>query len=130
MSAISPLNKTGKTDWNKCCLCQVNKGEDLKSPPTHYSCRQDNDGYSMISANLPLFQAIKQLPIVLDPSRLDQEGGIEETLRRKNAKYHQSCRLLFSNSKLKRARKGTANMKYDNEEGRTKLPRTGLKEQH
>ncbi|KAI9541380.1 hypothetical protein NQZ68_031036 [Dissostichus eleginoides] len=36
--------------------------------------------------------------------RLDEGGGIEETLRRNMAKYHQSCRLQFNNTKLGRER--------------------------
>ena len=49
----------------------------------------------MIANNVPLFHAINELPIVLDPARLDEGNGIEETLKRNKAKYHQSCRLLF-----------------------------------
>eukprot|EP00795_Rhopilema_esculentum_P005342 gene5342-514_t len=49
--------------------------------------------------------ALKCLPIALDPERLDEGNGIEETLRDNNAMYHQSCRSLFSNTKLERARK-------------------------
>jgi hypothetical protein len=40
----------------------------------------------MIATNIPLFQGINQLPIILDPIILDEGGGIEETLRRNNAK--------------------------------------------
>jgi hypothetical protein len=47
----------------------------------------------MIPTNISLFQVINQLPLILDPIRLDEGGGIEETLRRNNAKYHQNCRL-------------------------------------
>ena len=39
MSGVTSLKSKCQTDWNKCCLCQTEKkGEDLKSPPTHYSC--------------------------------------------------------------------------------------------
>ena len=62
MSGVNPLKSKSQTDWNKCCLCQTEKkGEDLKSPPTHYSCSKDNDGYYMIATNIPLFQANFQL---------------------------------------------------------------------
>jgi hypothetical protein len=44
----------------------------------------------MIPTNIPLFQVINQLPIILDPIRLDEDDDIEETLRRNNAKYHQN----------------------------------------
>jgi len=35
-----------KTDWTKCCLCQEDRADELKSPPTRYAMEQD--GYSMI----------------------------------------------------------------------------------
>jgi hypothetical protein len=41
----------------------------------------------MIATNIPLFQGIDQLPIILDPIILDEGGGIEETLRQNNGKY-------------------------------------------
>ena len=44
----------------------------------------------------------------LDPSRLNEGGGIEATLRSNSTKYHESCRLVFSNPKLERARKRAA----------------------
>lgn len=81
----------------------MKKDEELKSPPVRYSTEQD--GYSMIATNVPLFQAINELPITLDSVRLDEGGSIEETLRRNKAKYHQSCRLMFNNTKLERAKK-------------------------
>ena len=91
------------TDWSKCCLCQQDKKEELKSPPSSY--KPEQVGYTNIATNVPLFQAMNALPIKLDPARLDEGGGIDQTLRRNNAKYHQSCRLMFNNSKLKRAQK-------------------------
>ena len=89
-----------QTDWSKCCLCQTAKNDDLKSPPMHYSYSIEQDGYSMIARNIPLFQSINALPIILDPSRIDEGGGIEETLRRRQAQYHQSCRIMLNNTKL------------------------------
>jgi len=115
-----------QTDWNKCCLCQTEKkGEDLKSP-TRYSCSKDNDGYYMIATNIPLFQVINQIPIILDPIRLDEGGGIEETLRRNNAKYHQNCRLLFNNTKLERARERAASSKISSDDGQSNVRRTSI----
>lgn len=108
MANVRPLSSNLETDWNKCCLCQIDKDEDLKSPPTRYETDRDNDGYVMLARNIPLFNGIHQMPIKLDPNRLDQGNGIEESLRVNNAKYHQSCRLSFSNSKLERARKRSA----------------------
>ena len=89
MANISQFPCKWQTDWTKCCLCQEDKtDEDLKSPPTRYSI--ENDGYYMIASNIPLFQAINEMPIVLDPARLDEGDGIEETLRRNHAKYQLS----------------------------------------
>ena len=73
------------------------------------------------------------LPIVLDPARLDEGDGIEETLRRNKAPYHQSCRLMFSNTMLERARKRTSDAQNANDvQGCTKLRRTSqeLRDSH
>ena len=129
MSTSNPLSCAPETDWRKCCLCQTDKKEELKSPPTHYACSPENDGYSMIAIKVPLFQEINQQPIRLDMSRLDDGGGIEETLRRNNAKYHRSCRLMFSNSKLDHARKRAADIQNDPGEGHSKMHRTTLEVQ-
>eukprot|EP00795_Rhopilema_esculentum_P008933 gene8933-16565_t len=96
-------DKKWKTNWAKCCLCQKDNKEDLKSPASNPATRE-KDGYHNIATNVPLFLAINSLPIALDPERLDEGNGIEETLRHNNAMYHQSCRSLFSNTKFERAR--------------------------
>ena len=108
MSYLTVEASSTVTDWQKCCLCQTEKGKELISPPSRYEVREDRDGYAMIARNVPLFKDINQLPIVLDPRRLDEGDGIAETLRKNDAKYHQSCRLMFSNSKLERASKRLA----------------------
>ena len=65
------------------------------------------------------------MPIPLNPARLDEGGGIEETLMRNRAKHHQSCRLLFNNTKLQRAQKrATASTSTCREENRSKRQRT------
>ena len=89
-----------KTDWGKCCLCQTNKsGEDLKQPiPSHD--RPNQDGYLMLATNIPPFQELNQLPMIIDPAKLDEDGGIEVTLRQNNAQYCQSCHALFKNTKI------------------------------
>jgi hypothetical protein len=72
------------TDWSKCCLCQEDtKNDDHTSPPTHYTATYDGD--CMIAAHIPLFQENNELPVTLDPARLDEGGGILKTLRKKNA---------------------------------------------
>ena len=59
----------------------------------------------MIATNIPLFHTVNEMPLVLDPARLDAGGGIEETLKKNKAQYHQSCRYLFQNYRLERPRK-------------------------
>lgn len=64
-----------------------------------------------------------QLPIVLNS---DEEGGTEETLKRNNASYHQSCELMFHNSKLEWEKKRTADIQNDPEERHSKMHRSCL----
>ena len=127
MSGVSPLKSKSQTDWNKCFLCRTEKkGEDLKSPPTHYSFIKTNDGYYMIGTNIPLFQGIYQLPIILDPIILDEGGDIEETLIRNNAKYHHNCRLLFNNTMIERTRKTSTSSNISSDDGTSKIRRTSI----
>ena len=121
MTSLAPGSSKWQTDWSKCCLCQEDKGDDLISPPTRYT--SESDGYSMIAANIPLFHALNEMPIVLDQARLDEGEGMEQTLRKNKALYHQSCRVMFNNTKLERARKRKA-AAHGTGEGHTKLLRT------
>jgi hypothetical protein len=80
----------------------------------------------MIATNIPLFQGINQLPIILDPIISDESGGIEKILRRNNAKYHQNCRLLFNNTMLERTRKAAASSNISSDDGKSKIRRTSI----
>ena len=100
----NPILSSRKTNWSLCCLCQKDKrGEHLTSPPSHHVL--DHDGYTMLARNIPMFSEINEMPLIMDPARLDEGDGIEATLRKNAAKYHVNCRLLFNNTKLDRARK-------------------------
>jgi len=95
-----------KTDWSKCCLCQEDKSnETLISPLSTFQRKQDCAGYTNIAQNVPQFHAINDMPILFSPARLDEGDGIEATLIQNKAMYHNSCRLLFNNTKLERAQK-------------------------
>ena len=63
----------------------------------------------MLATNILMFHEIQEMPLILDPTRLDEGDGIDATLRRNQAKYHVDCRLLFNNSKLNQARKRRSN---------------------
>jgi hypothetical protein len=115
MSGVTPLKSKSQTDCNK----------DLRSQPTHYSCSKDNDGYYMIATNIPLFQAINQLSIILDPIRLDEGGGSEETLRRSSPTIIRT-RLLFNNTNLERERKRAASSKISSHDVQSKVRRTSI----
>lgn len=111
------------TDWSKCCLCQEDTDEQLTSPfNTRY--QREEDGYSSIAKNIPLFHAINALPIMLDPSRLDGGGGIASTLRNNRALYHESCIIQFNNTKLHTATKRASTAATDTEETQSKMQRT------
>ena len=57
MSNPAPMTSKWQTDWSKCCFCQKDKhNEDIKSPPTRYSCEQD--GYKMIRPHLEYASAV------------------------------------------------------------------------
>ena len=52
------------------------------------------DGYAMLATCVSLYD----IPLILDPARLDKSSGIEETLRRNKAVYHCSSQHLFTRS--------------------------------
>lgn len=116
-----------KVKLTKCCLCQTDTKEGLKSPPTRYELSSDT--YSMIAKNIPNFHAINLLPIRLDPSRLDDGGDIEDTLRKNSAKYHQTCRQMFNNCKLECTTKRAAEIQNDHGEVHAKIQRASIEVQ-
>lgn len=92
------------TDWNLCLICQEVKDEPLKCPST---CIRGRGGvaYKTMAENLQSFSDINCLPSNLQLARLDEGEGIEATFRQRDAKWHDSCRLKFNCTKLKRAEK-------------------------
>ena len=94
-------------DWNKCILCQETTSEPLQCPRN--SRRFDiacGTVYHTLASNILQFSEIRSLPIPINVEKLDEGGGIAETLMQRKAKLHKSCRNKFSNMKLKRADKG------------------------
>jgi hypothetical protein len=63
-------------------------------PPTTYT------GYRTFSENISEFAKINEMPIPLDIRRIDEGDGIEAAFIKNEAKYHESCRLMFNNTKL------------------------------
>ena len=63
----------------------------------------------------------------MDIKRLDDGSGIENTLRLNNAKYHNTCRLMFNNSKLERAQKRRVSQRsYEPEAGPSAFTRRSI----
>ena len=93
-----------ETDWTKYVLCQEESSEVLRCP-AQSKCITQGSGYKTITELLVGFERIGCLPSSINLSRLDDGSGIEETLKRYEAKWHDSCRLLYNSTKLKRAEK-------------------------
>ena len=91
------------TDWFKCCLCQGDTIESLISSA---------EGYQMLAKNISLFYEGNALPIPMDIRRLDDGTGIDATLIGNNAKYHNSCRIKFNDTKLLRVQKRVKSQVY------------------
>ena len=90
------------TDWKLCLLCQEDKEEPLTFPSK--SKRKDvGSGYSSLADNLIKFDELGYLPLSLE--RLDEGNGIEMAMIANNARYHQSCKLKYNNTKLQRVEK-------------------------
>ena len=90
-------------DWSKCCLCQENISEILKQP--NFSRGHGQPGYGVLDMNITELQKLNDLPLALNPLRLNNGSGIELTLVENGAKYHPSCYLLLSNTQVQRAKK-------------------------
>jgi hypothetical protein len=56
--------------------------------------------YRTLSKNISEFAKINEMPIPLDIRRIDEGDGIEAAFNKNEAKYHESCRLMFNNTKL------------------------------
>ena len=95
------------TNWSMCLICQEVKDEPLKCP-SKSTRPTDGAGYKTMADNLHAFDKVSCLPSSLKLSRLDEGEGIEATLRHREAKWHDSCRLKFNSTKLQRITKRKA----------------------
>ena len=91
-------------NWNFCALCEQETEEKLVYPLS--STRKNyGSGYKSLAYNLQQFHETGELPIHTSLSSLDEGNGIEETLKRHEAKWHKSCFNKCSTLKLQRAQK-------------------------
>jgi hypothetical protein len=62
--------------------------------------------YRRYPTNIPEFAKINEMPIPLDIRRIAEGDGIEAAFVKTNqAKYPESCKLMFNNTKLQRVQK-------------------------
>jgi hypothetical protein len=83
-----------------CIFCQLDKDEVLKCSQYPTECLKS--GYKTHSNNIPEFFQINEMSMPIDVCRIDNGDGIDNTLINHHAKYHEACRLIFNNTKLKR----------------------------
>ena len=80
-------------------LCQEVKKE-LLTCPAKSRRKQESDGYTTMGKLLEEFNEIGLLPRCLDMDTFQSTGGIEETFRENQAKWHDSCCLRFNKTEL------------------------------
>lgn len=97
----SGASSLSTTDWNKCVLCQESTSEKLVCPANSTV----GAGYKSVTENLLAFDKIGCLPMTIQLSQLDEGQGLETAFRLHQAKWHDSCRLQYNKTKLKRAEK-------------------------
>ena len=91
-------------DWNKCCLCQTEREKNRKFPLG--SCKSDNDadGYTSIEISLSPKQPGESAAKYFRARHIRPGKKYRKTVLKDKAKYHETCRLLFNDNKLVKAR--------------------------
>ena len=89
----TPSRQPLVTNWKLCVICK----EDNEELLTCLKKRKDvGRGYSSLADNLIKFNQLGELPFKLE--RLDDGNyGIEVTMVKNNAQYHQLCQLKYNN---------------------------------
>ena len=78
-----------RKNWNFCALCEQETEEKLVCP-VNDTRKNYGSGYNSLADNLQQFREIGELPIQTSLSSLDEGNGIEEKLKRHEAKWHKS----------------------------------------
>ena len=84
------------TNWDICVLCQEVTDEPLQCPLRNTKKQSVGSGYVSLAEDLARFRTLQHMPMDLNLERLNDEDGIESTLRRHKAGWHKSCRLKFN----------------------------------
>ena len=105
---INPNKPIKVTDWAKCIVCQLGEdGQTVRCPAN--STRTGTSGYETFVSNLIEFQRLDEIPFGVDPKRLDEGEGIQQTLEKHRAWWHNSCYNRFDSLHLARAQKRFSN---------------------
>ena len=112
MTTMSDLNESSQgnskaaviptrtTNWNLCCLCQLNN-KDTTSPATNgYP-----DSYQKLANIVMTLDRMGHLSFPLDIRRLNCGSGIASTLLENKATVHNGCRKKIDDEKVQRAQK-------------------------
>lgn len=111
------------TDWKLCLICQEDKKEALTKPDQ--SKRKDiGSGYRSLAENLVKFSDLVVLSGSFHLERLDDGDGNEAAMVAHGAKYHQTCRLQYNNTKLQRAQKRALKKEGESDEEHAACKRT------
>ena len=109
-------------DWTLCVICQKQRSEDLKCPMKSTLSEDAPDVYSNFLQNVDDFRATDALPVII---KFGPDVN-STTLIENKAKWHKSCHLKFSKSKLVKAQKRKESSGNDNEEVRVKHRRQSM----
>lgn len=104
-SVSSPTSQHfSKIDWEKCFICQFDIREKLICPAStkQRSSLSIEPGYLNIAENLLAFNSIGSLPKSINLSQLNDGSGVAKTLSNNTARFHDSCRLKYNKTMLKR----------------------------
>lgn len=87
-------------DYSKCIICQTETREPLRCPSNDNKYGGTEEIYKNFVKTARCFHELQNLPV-----KLDVDSFNEKDLNQRKAKWHHSCKLKFSESKLNRARK-------------------------
>ena len=113
-------NVVSQMDWDKCALCQTVKSEKLRCPVDSKKDEADS-WYSTLCFNIQQFHELGSMPIHMNlVSTVKKDGELAQLFRQNQAKWHKSCRDLFSNLKLEREKKRKADKSEESNESTQK----------
>jgi hypothetical protein len=90
--------------WEMCILCQTDKSEALQCPNDTKRANK-GAGYKSLAESLHELDTEGRLPSWPCLPDVNEGRGIEEALSKNSAKWHKSCRNLYSKMKLEHLKK-------------------------